>query len=487
MRKKQLEKQLPIYDMDENLRSHNLVKEDLQTFQAYMEMVKTQVAGQGSVQELVAAPILGYSQPFMGSVTGDDNARYIENPSHTVDTYSPSHKVVESSAVPGQSGFVQPFIKESGHKHNYSQSLDGSTYPISCQQQLANSENLSGALKNTPTMLYSNTRAGSPIKGNVITDKLHPASVAVGENLNSPSKQYLKGNYAIGSQSTPPAIRKNFLDSLITQDDVNPSQQRVENFVNNNQNYNQERDLTTGLAKMNLDKNVLNKEICQSSDIYPPSSIHQQYASPLIAQNKPIKSKDNFSPEFNQSPNYENTEGQDPIYANIHTDKLPPMNKSYAQPLDNRFIEGKSNLLSPDNQTHLHPQSFDSSLPHLQGPPAASMQTESKTSTNSKSQLAEMMPEGHVMSSVTEARQAPYTPQMDKLSGQHMMAKGSDVHIQFPCESALLQSSSTIPSSQQEKDNKFFCQYCNLAMKPGDIAVICERAGPEKVEKILIT
>lgn len=53
-RKKLLENQFPIYDMDEESRSHNLPQEDLQSFQEYVERIKTQVAGQGLVQEIQA-------------------------------------------------------------------------------------------------------------------------------------------------------------------------------------------------------------------------------------------------------------------------------------------------------------------------------------------------------------------------------------------------------------------------------------------------
>ena len=60
-----------------------------------------------------------------------------------------------------------------------------------------------------------------------------------------------------------------------------------------------------------------------------------------------------------------------------------------------------------------------------------------------------------------------------------MMAGECDVHVQFPHESSLLQK--TIPHNVDTKSQDFFCQYCNLSMDPGDIAVICERAGPGKV------
>lgn len=61
-----------------------------------------------------------------------------------------------------------------------------------------------------------------------------------------------------------------------------------------------------------------------------------------------------------------------------------------------------------------------------------------------------------------------------------MIAGECDVHVQFPHESSLLQK--MIPHNADDaKNQNFFCQYCDLSMDPGDIAVICERAGPGKV------
>lgn len=63
-RRRQLEQQLPLYDMDEAQRSENLPAEELQNFHAYLERIKTQVAGQGMVQEIVGVPRVSMAQPL---------------------------------------------------------------------------------------------------------------------------------------------------------------------------------------------------------------------------------------------------------------------------------------------------------------------------------------------------------------------------------------------------------------------------------------
>lgn len=73
-RRRQLEQQLPLYDMDEAQRSDNMPAEELQNFHAYLERIKTQVAGQGMVQEIIGAPSASMAQPLhsqqLGSGTG---------------------------------------------------------------------------------------------------------------------------------------------------------------------------------------------------------------------------------------------------------------------------------------------------------------------------------------------------------------------------------------------------------------------------------
>lgn len=60
------------------------------------------------------------------------------------------------------------------------------------------------------------------------------------------------------------------------------------------------------------------------------------------------------------------------------------------------------------------------------------------------------------------------------------MAPGTDVRVLFPGESQVLGShprSSELPGQK----SKFTCQYCNLPMAVGDVAIFCERAGADKV------
>ncbi|XP_071521992.1 uncharacterized protein [Panulirus ornatus] len=64
-RRRQLEQQLPLYDMDAAQRCDNMPAEELQCFHAYLERIKTQVAGQGQVQEIVGIPAKSLAQPLL--------------------------------------------------------------------------------------------------------------------------------------------------------------------------------------------------------------------------------------------------------------------------------------------------------------------------------------------------------------------------------------------------------------------------------------
>nr|XP_045581201.1 uncharacterized protein LOC123744999 [Procambarus clarkii]XP_045581202.1 uncharacterized protein LOC123744999 [Procambarus clarkii]XP_045581203.1 uncharacterized protein LOC123744999 [Procambarus clarkii] len=65
-RRRQLEQQIPLYDMDEAQRCDNMPAEELQCFHAFLERIKTQVAGQGLVQEIAGAPAKSMAQPLLG-------------------------------------------------------------------------------------------------------------------------------------------------------------------------------------------------------------------------------------------------------------------------------------------------------------------------------------------------------------------------------------------------------------------------------------
>lgn len=64
--------------------------------------------------------------------------------------------------------------------------------------------------------------------------------------------------------------------------------------------------------------------------------------------------------------------------------------------------------------------------------------------------------------------------------GGSSIAPGQDVNVLFPGESQIIgsQAGNTAPSGQK---SKFSCQYCNLPMNVGDVAIFCERAGQDKV------
>ncbi|XP_063861720.1 LIM domain-containing protein 1-like isoform X3 [Scylla paramamosain] len=70
-RRKQLEQQVPLYDMDASQRCENMPTEELQSFEAYMERIRTQVAGQGIVQEIAGMPTPSVAQPLPSHLQKD--------------------------------------------------------------------------------------------------------------------------------------------------------------------------------------------------------------------------------------------------------------------------------------------------------------------------------------------------------------------------------------------------------------------------------
>ena len=57
--------------MDASQRCENMPTEELQSFEAYMERIKTQVAGQGIVQEIAGMPTPSVAQPFRSHLQKD--------------------------------------------------------------------------------------------------------------------------------------------------------------------------------------------------------------------------------------------------------------------------------------------------------------------------------------------------------------------------------------------------------------------------------
>ena len=71
------------------------------------------------------------------------------------------------------------------------------------------------------------------------------------------------------------------------------------------------------------------------------------------------------------------------------------------------------------------------------------------------------------------------------ISGSMQVAPGSEVTVLFPGESHVLQSQDMSGEMPGQK-SKFSCQYCNLPMTVGDVAIFCERAGTDKVTSFII-
>lgn len=113
-RKRQLEQQLPLYDMDAAQRCDNLPPEELQSFHAYLERIKTQVAGQGMVQEIIGAPVSmaqplqsqrkpGSSAPLMtGDIDANGNIGY--QPDSSVGQMMPPGSHMPQDNIPGSQG-----------------------------------------------------------------------------------------------------------------------------------------------------------------------------------------------------------------------------------------------------------------------------------------------------------------------------------------------------------------------------------------------
>lgn len=104
MRRKQLEQQLPLYDMDASQRCENMPAEELQSFEAYLERIKTQVAGQGIVQEIIGLPPASMAQPLQSHPqrdshlgTADGNIAGQNYPAQPLQRYPPKDSQVGSS------------------------------------------------------------------------------------------------------------------------------------------------------------------------------------------------------------------------------------------------------------------------------------------------------------------------------------------------------------------------------------------------------
>ena len=231
--------------MDETKRSNNLMKEDLQTFQAYMEMLRTQVAGQGSVQELVAFPPPSYSQPLQGT-SMPSTSQQLGQPG-----YASPGSVIGSQPVHG-SDFPFESSESSaspvkGFKHVKDDSV---TYPGGIEALKTNDPNVIPYQRQTQENIQSLPNAS--------------------RNLN---ERYPDNTSAITGNAGGPMSRDNFLGSLIGQESTGYNR-TPENIRNNNIGYPDNlSDITGALQGLNLHPsqvsiNFICKYICFISLIY---------------------------------------------------------------------------------------------------------------------------------------------------------------------------------------------------------------------------
>lgn len=90
--------------MDASQRCENMPAEELQSFEAYLERIKTQVAGQGIVQEITGLPSATMAQPLQSHPQRDsqfdiagENINDLNNPAQPLLRYPPKDIQVCSS------------------------------------------------------------------------------------------------------------------------------------------------------------------------------------------------------------------------------------------------------------------------------------------------------------------------------------------------------------------------------------------------------
>ncbi|KAL7642921.1 UNVERIFIED_CONTAM: hypothetical protein RMT77_006210 [Armadillidium vulgare] len=359
-RRRQLEQQIPLYDMDESERCESLPPAELKNFKKYLENLRTRVAGQGSVKEIASPtshihPSIG--QPFTSS------EEFPPPPQSWIGNRSPTGTGSNEESM-----------------HNLNNTLNNNA--------------------NLPVMDNRNYGANNMIKdfGGLALDK----------NLKTDTPESTIG----------PHIGSSFVKSRYT-----PVQSEF---------------AIPGYAPDQSAQPV--SDSSYSGDINAPNSKASKSSVIQLTTPKPFIAKS--EQQAIKPGQFSTTLG--------YRGKIP---ESPQQHHGSQISEPHDNY-----NKNTSPQKHGGSLPHF-------------------------VPKiGGVISSTAE--QSPYNAQKEKLYGQRgTNAAADNVTVLFPHESERLAHKKEIPAHSVDDystPSQFSCQYCKQAMFAGDVAVICERAGPGK-------
>lgn len=411
-RKRQLEQQLPLYDMDAAQRCDNLPPEELQSFHAYLERIKTQVAGQGMVQEIIGAPVSmaqplqsqrkpGSSAPLMtGDIDANGNIGY--QPDSSVGQMMPPGSHMPQDNIPGSQGqYRSPTGNQNDDQGNVN--VNDPRYQF-----------LGGMIEEP--YLNVTSRPEDLVHSEAYGGKLGTSRPLTSLARNQPLDNVTAGMANLQVQPQGQGTEKGYI----------PGQEHIPGqpgYVPGQPGYKPGQPGSL-----------------PGQPGYTSGPAGSQPGQPGYAQGQPGQ------------PGYTHGQPGQPGYT-LGQPGQPGY--THGQPGQPGYMAGQ-----PDQPGYVQGQ------PGQPGySPGKGMQ-----------QQMPMMP-GNI--TAVEATQAPYGARVDTLTGGSSIAPGQDVNVLFPGESQIIgsQAGNTAPSGQK---SKFSCQYCNLPMNVGDVAIFCERAGQDK-------
>ncbi|XP_063585654.1 testin-like isoform X2 [Penaeus indicus] len=470
-RKRQLEQQLPLYDMDAAQRCDNLPPEELQSFHAYLERIKTQVAGQGMVQEIVGAPVSmaqplhsqrmpGSNAPLMtGDIDANGNIGY--HPDSSMGQMMPPGSYMPQDNTPGSQG------QYSGPTGNQNDNQGNINVNDPRQQFL-------GGMIEEP-YLNVTSRPEDPVHSEAYGGKLGTSRPLTSLARNQPLDNVTAGMANLQVQPQGQGTEQGYI----------PGQEQIPGqpgYVPGQPGYKPgqpgspgQPGYTSGPAGSQPGQpGYAQGQPGQPGYAYgqpgQPGYTQGQPGQPGYTQGQPGQ------PGYTQGkpgqPGYTQGQPGQPGYT-----QGQPGQPGYTQgqPGQPGYTQGQ-----PGQPGYAHGQpgqpGYMAGQPdqpgYVQGQPGQPGYSPEKG-------MQQQMPRMPGNITAVEATQAPYGARVDTLTGGSCIAPGQDVNVLFPGESQIIgsQPGSTTPAGQK---SKFSCQYCSLPMNVGDVAIFCERAGQDK-------
>ncbi|KAK3866958.1 hypothetical protein Pcinc_027544 [Petrolisthes cinctipes] len=557
-RKKQLEQQLPLYDVDETRRCDNMPAEELQSFMEYLDRIKTKVAGQGMVQEIIAAPTKLMAQPLSSSQlpkatsqvgVGDANTNYAPGTDVTLDNLS--HLASNQGPVDNEL-YSRPYGQPRGlpdRRNSGLRDFMGGMIQDYHNMNLASSEPY-GVAPNTSQPLMGLGKHLEPgMEASVDLEKkghqqvespaqfiVSPGSGQYGNSSSQPyggQKQYtgIPQPLPYGNEHQSPQFRTpgsiipskystTGSQTLPSEHNVAGSQTLPSEFnVTGSQNLPSEfnaadnQTLPSTLNTSGTQTLPSEFDIARSENLPYGQKIPGSTEIPFGTQS----SNNNSLPFGSGGPGGSTL----PPSTGVHEASVPSVKDQTC----NNSVPGHHNLphtesvpyipgtmLSQDGNLRTKPTIQSEQHPYMPGKESTihgfqsggsepvnqlALQEARNLTTGTAGNMGvsgdEKLKQAGLVSlphlsamtpatSTTEAVQAPYGAQLDTVRGGVMMAPGTDVNVLFPAESRVLGEGGGGAKSgtMSGQHSKFSCQYCTQPLNVGDVAVFCERAGPDK-------